>query len=263
MTALVADRDTHRRKASAPTSILAGVDILYKGAMAILNSSGHAVAGADTANSRFGGVVDKQVDNSAGTAGGTSVLVYTDGEHKFVASGLVAADLGKEVYITDDQTVQLALPGTGNVGCGRIAEFVSATEVWVDIAAARTFDTISGALVAEASPAGGGMISIANPYGEEVFIADVFVDVSTPSTGAATADVGVAADGTTTADTLIDGVDIGTAAIEANNIDNKGTNGGRLKAWGTTQFITGTASADSSGLVGTYKITVLMPTAKE
>ena len=55
---------------------------------------------------------------------------------------------------------------------------------------------------------------------------------------------------------------MGAAAIIGNNIDNKGTNGGRGIAWGSTQYITGTASATLAGLVGTYKIVCAVGTAR-
>ena len=64
-----------------------------------------------------------------------------------------------------------------------------------------------------------------NPAGMNIVILDVILDVTTKSTGAATADVGIAADAVTSNDSLIDGVDIGTAAIFATAGRNGGTNG--------------------------------------
>jgi hypothetical protein len=105
-------------------------------------------------------------------------------------------------------------------------------------------------LAAEAAPANGGMLSIENPEGVDLLIEQVIIDITTEVTGAATADIGVAANGTTSSDTLLDEVDIGSAVGTFNNTDDQGTNGKVVQKWGATQFVTGTASADSTGLVG-------------
>ena len=118
-------------------------------------------------------------------------------------------------------------------------------------------------LAAEASPANGGMFSWQNPESVAV-LATVILDVTTQATGAASADVGSAANATTSADTLLDGIDIGSAAIVGNAFDDEGTNG---KGWrrvdangGANDYITGTASADSSGLVGSAYV-IYVPTS--
>tara|TARA_R110000824_G_scaffold249554_1_gene438486 strand:- start:438 stop:971 length:534 start_codon:yes stop_codon:yes gene_type:complete len=116
---------------------------------------------------------------------------------------------------------------------------------------------MSGSLVVEAAPAAGGAFSFANPTGGDCFVLDVVVDVTTQTTGVATVDVGVAANATTSDDTLIDGGDIGTGAITLNNILHAGTNGLRSIKMTSAQFVTATASADSTGLVATYAVSLL------
>lgn len=108
------------------------------------------------------------------------------------------------------------------------------------------------ALVAGTTTTGGDVISIANPEGADLKITRVLVDVTTAATGAANMDVGVAANGTTSADTLLDGIDIGTAAAMFDNADatDQGTNGKASRTWGSTQYVTGTPSATAAGLVG-------------
>jgi hypothetical protein len=109
------------------------------------------------------------------------------------------------------------------------------------------------ALVAEASPANGGLFSWQNPLDEKV-IALVILNVTTPASGSATADVGHGTAAATSNDTYLDGINVGAAAIVGNSSDHKGTNGLLVRQvdenGGTTAFITGTASADSSGIVG-------------
>lgn len=265
---LTRDLPIQRQRLGNKGVFLAGVDVLYDGGLAVINTSGYAVAGQDAAGYRFGGVVDGQVDNSGGPAGAKKVNLHREGEFLLAFSGTATqADVGKRVYVVDDQTVGLAQPGTGNVFAGVITEYVSASQVWVDIepAAKRMpgqIEVLSGDLTAVTGTTVGGMLQLANPFGQTVYILDVLLDVTTEATGAATADVGVAADASTGSDTLLDGVDVGSAAILANNIDNKGTNGRRSRKWTASQYINGTASATLAGLVGTYYITVLIPTAQ-
>lgn len=116
---------------------------------------------------------------------------------------------------------------------------------------------ITGDLTATTGTSGGGMLSLANPEGATLFITEVVFDITTEATGAATADVGVAANGTTSSDTLMDGVDVGAAAIVANNHKHAGTNGMSIVKWTSSQYVTATASATLAGLVGTYHISYI------
>lgn len=98
--------------------------------------------------------------------------------------------------------------------------------------------------------AAGGVASIANPEGVEVLVTRVVIDVNTPSTGACTVDAGIAANGTTLNDTLIDGLSVATAGV-FDNISEAGTNGKARAAWGASQFLTiSKASGAAAGLVG-------------
>lgn len=112
-------------------------------------------------------------------------------------------------------------------------------------------------LSAEGSPSNGGMLSWQNPLGVKCFAA-VILDVTTPATGAANADIGVGSSAATDDDTLLDGVDIGSAAGEFNSATDAGTNGSLFRKvdenGGTNDWVAGTASADSSGLVGSAYI---------
>lgn len=105
--------------------------------------------------------------------------------------------------------------------------------------------------LAGAADTGGGIASVANPEGVTLIVEGLVLDVTTKATGACTADAGIAANGTTLNDTLIDGVDVGTAAITADDQKNAGTNGAGARRWGASEFLTvSTASGASAGLVG-------------
>ena len=135
MTALTEDRNTHYREGVEVESKVAASTKVYGGSLVCRNTSGYAVPGADTSGFVFEGVAQERVDNSSGANGAKSVVVRKTGIHRFAASGMAITDVGKPAFISDDQTV--AKSGVTNwVCCGRIAEFISATEVGVDIGAA-------------------------------------------------------------------------------------------------------------------------------
>jgi hypothetical protein len=81
------------------------------------------------------------------------------------------------------------------------------------------------------------------------------LDITTKSTGAAALDVGVGATATTSSDTLLDGVDVATAAGAFDNFENAGTNGGSFRKLAAGSYVTATGSASTAGLVGTVHVT--------
>lgn len=115
------------------------------------------------------------------------------------------------------------------------------------------------ALTAATDTTAGGVLSLANPEGVRLIVTDLFLDVQTGSSGAATVDAGIAANGTTSSDNLIDGCSVATAGAFDNNTD-KGTNGKTRQVWSTTQYLTITASATTAGLVGFAMIRYLRAT---
>jgi hypothetical protein len=130
MTALAKDRKTVYQEGVEMEYPVAATKI-YAGSLVCLNASGYAAPGADTANFKFVGVAQEYVDNSAGSAGDKTVRVRRKGIFYFGASGMAITDVGTAVNVSDDQTV--AKTTTNSIACGKIAKFVSATEVGVDI----------------------------------------------------------------------------------------------------------------------------------
>ena len=105
------------------------------------------------------------------------------------------------------------------------------------------------ALTAATTTTGGAVLSVANPEGVKLLITRFILHIITASNGAATVDAGIAANGTTSADTLIDGKSVATAGA-FDNITDKGSNGLPLREWGASQYVTVTASATLAGMVG-------------
>lgn len=108
------------------------------------------------------------------------------------------------------------------------------------------------ALTAGASTSGGATFAWQNPHAESIIVHNVILDITTQSTGAATIDIGyTATSATTSSDTIIDGKSLATAGIFENKLAaTLGTNGKPTVKAASGKWITGTPSADTTGLVG-------------
>jgi hypothetical protein len=101
----------------------------------------------------------------------------------------------------------------------------------------------------------GGLFAWDNPESNPVEVIGVTLDIRTASSGACTVDVGVAANATTSNDTLIDGVSIAAAGTKSTAAD-PGTNGKASRKATAAQYVTGSvASGASAGVVGEAIIT--------
>lgn len=130
---------------------------------------------------------------------------------------------------------------------------INGTVTVSDTATAVPFVRVTKVALA-AGTAGGGVLSWANPAGASIIVHHIILDITTQSTGASTIDVGVAANGTTSSDTLIDGVS-GAAAGVFNSATHAGSNGGMARKVTSTQFVTASqASGAVAGLVGSAYI---------
>lgn len=133
MAALTKDRNTTQKIGGQLVLGVAANAKIYAGAAVCVDANGYAIPGANNAGLKFVGVAQEQVDNTGGANGNKTVLVKDDGVFDFAGAGFVTADVGKPVFLSDDQTV--ALTTTNSVSCGVIREVESATKVWVDIRA--------------------------------------------------------------------------------------------------------------------------------
>lgn len=108
---------------------------------------------------------------------------------------------------------------------------------------------------------GGALASIANPWGDQAIIVACTAEITTASGGAATADIGVAANGTTLSDTILDGININTTA-SYNHVDDAGTNGvldSTFLVWDSGEFITASIASGTDGaVVGTLTVWALV-----
>lgn len=106
------------------------------------------------------------------------------------------------------------------------------------------------ALTAATDTTAGGVLSLANPEGADIIVTRLVLDITTPSDGAANVDAGIAANGSTSSDNLIDGQSVATAAKVLDNVSDGGSNGKARQKWTSSQYLTITASATTAGMVG-------------
>lgn len=125
-----ASRDPRRQEGNILPYKQAAVN-LYGGALVSKNAAGFAKPASDTASELFLGVLDKTSLNASGAAGAKIARVWKHGVYTFATTGAAQADIGVQVYVTDDQTV--AKTSTNSVLVGRIVEVLSATSVRVRI----------------------------------------------------------------------------------------------------------------------------------
>ena len=106
-------------------------------------------------------------------------------------------------------------------------------------------------LVGVASTSGGGLDAFVPKEGLPVIVTRTTIVVITKSAGAATVDIGVATNGTTASDNLIDGADVGTSgSVAFDNITDVSTNGKSRQYMAVGQSLTVTGLADTTGFVG-------------
>lgn len=108
MTALTKDRNTPRRVGEVFSCKVAEATKIFAGSLVCLNSAGYAVPGSTATTLTPIGRAEETVDNSSGSDGDLSVSVLR-GVFRWgnsASSDLIAiTEIGKVVYIVDDQTV--------------------------------------------------------------------------------------------------------------------------------------------------------------
>lgn len=133
MAALTSDAQRVEKEGRLVDMPVAASVQIYKGAILMRNPAGYVLPAASLSGAVMAGVSYEAKDNSNGSAGDESLRVETERAFEFEGAGFTQADLLKEVYAADDNTVQLAA-GTDLVKVGKIIEVLSATKVVVKLA---------------------------------------------------------------------------------------------------------------------------------
>lgn len=136
MTALSADKARHVKGSpiGGPAMDVAASTTLYGGGLICNDTSGNAVPAADTASYTLAGVSSEKVDNSSGSVGDETVAPeYGQVEElEIQGSSLDKTDIGKNVFVQDDQTVTDAATATNDVKVG-LLRGVSGGKAYVQI----------------------------------------------------------------------------------------------------------------------------------
>lgn len=109
---------------------VAGSTEIYKSALVCLNEYGYAVPGSDAENLTFIGLAYEEAENDGGD-GDMSVRVMKGGTFPVEMTNAEQGDVGKAVYINDDNTV--ALTTTNSILAGYIVEVLSTNRVMIRI----------------------------------------------------------------------------------------------------------------------------------
>jgi len=105
---------------------------LYQGTLVYIDANGFATDDDAAGVNEFAGVVKKEADNSAGLDGAIKVEVFTKGSFLLVGTGFTQANSNYQlVYGSDNYTITVTAAGSSKIG--RVTEFVSSTQVYVDI----------------------------------------------------------------------------------------------------------------------------------
>lgn len=133
--ALSADRNTPKRDGRLRYLPVAASTKIYAGALVMLNANGYATKGAAATNQIAAGRANEAVDNSGGSNGAKFITVEA-GEFKFKNSSstdeITIADVGKDCYIVDDETVAKTSSSNTRSVAGKVTG-VDADGVWVRI----------------------------------------------------------------------------------------------------------------------------------
>nr|HAT2259592.1 hypothetical protein [Citrobacter freundii] len=127
------DRHTPHKDGELFAVPVAASTELFGGHIIAANAAGFAVAGSATAANTTLGICDGWVDNSAGTAGDADVLVRR-GKAWFLANSsadpVTQAEVGKECYVADSQTVAKTSDTDARPVAGKVLG-IEAGGVWV------------------------------------------------------------------------------------------------------------------------------------
>lgn len=130
MTALAADRNTARRTGRAFRDPVAAGVLIFAGSLVVLDASGDAKPAVTATGLMARGRAEHRVDNRLGQAGDLFVDVQA-GLFGFASDGaLTRADIGKVVYLVDDQTVSATATSRSAAG---ILDDLEGSIAWVSV----------------------------------------------------------------------------------------------------------------------------------
>ncbi len=131
MPPLTEDRETLKRQGDEFSDPVLAANKIFGGGLVCLDAAGYARPGGDVAGLKIRGVALEQVDNSSG-ANGDKTIQSSKGTFLLDSTGLTIADIGANMFISDDQTV-VKTATTNNIVAGVLVGIESATKAWIKI----------------------------------------------------------------------------------------------------------------------------------
>jgi hypothetical protein len=185
---------------------------IFAGSLVCLDgTTRYAEHASDAANKVFVGVAREYKKDVAAAAGTESILVRQRGRFllDYYEADAAQEDVGKSVFVKDDQTVALAASVSHLIYAGVICEIESVTQVWVDIypallqtdVATHVADSSAAHAASAISAAAGGLaipantqLALAEIY-QNILSAQGIIPIPTPYFSAAGVALAVFADG--------------------------------------------------------------------
>jgi len=105
MAVLTEDKKSERKQGIIFELPVAAATKLFAGSLVSVNAAGYVVPSSDSASEKFLGVARKYLDNSAGADGAALCEGYLSGIFEVSTSGATQAEMLKDTYVVDDNTV--------------------------------------------------------------------------------------------------------------------------------------------------------------
>ncbi len=162
--ALTADKKTEYKEGVEIPQPVAGGSRIFAGALTCTNAAGYLVPASDAAGLIFQGIARQHVDNTGGNNGDETCLVRRKPTLARMTLGhaITRANIGDNVFVVDDETVDLVSNVTYGILAGTIAEYIDATGAWVDIEPAILQADVATHISDTSSAHGASAISLAD-----------------------------------------------------------------------------------------------------
>lgn len=152
MTAITSNRQI-KLEATQWQDFNVSTNTVYAGTLVCVNSSGILVDGTDIAGLEFVGVCKEQKDAN------NFSRVYKSGIFSFEQSGLAQADIGKDVWLADNQTVTNYAGSTNKIHVGKLVGLESnQAQILINSKAQNSQTFIANPTGTATSPTGGSTV---------------------------------------------------------------------------------------------------------
>ncbi|MCK9195446.1 MAG: hypothetical protein M0P16_00515 [Syntrophales bacterium] len=133
MTALTQDKKLeYKEGVEVPVPIKTLTEI-FAGSFLCVDATGWGVPGDDAAGLIFQGISRTYVPSTSGNGSATAIARRRGLVKATLATAITQANVGDNVFLVDDQTVDLIGNVNNGIFCGVIAEYIDTTHAYIDI----------------------------------------------------------------------------------------------------------------------------------